>query len=127
DTLIEEHGFSDTLYPHMPLENGTVPANKFYQPAVGKKPLVPKHGNTLSVQLVINGMNLQPCQPLFFNACDAIILADEELTGGENFCTLWKVFSLRGLGTDASIQGHTPWGGGVRSNVSHFYCDFYIS
>ncbi|KAH7879431.1 extracellular elastinolytic metallo proteinase [Lentinula edodes] len=114
--LIEEHGFSDTLYPPMPLENGTVPANDFYRPAVGKKPLVPKHGNTLSVQLVINGMKLQPCQPSFFDARDAIILADEELTGGENFCTLWKAFSLRGLGTDASVQGRTPWGGGIRLN-----------
>ncbi|KAJ3850382.1 Fungalysin metallopeptidase-domain-containing protein [Lentinula lateritia] len=114
--LIEEHGFSDNLYPPMPFENGTVPANEFYRPAIGKKPLVPKHGNTLSVQLVINGMKLQPCQPSFFDARDAIILADEELTGGENFCTLWKAFSLRGLGTDASIQGRTPWGGGIRSN-----------
>ncbi|KAJ3746074.1 Fungalysin metallopeptidase-domain-containing protein [Lentinula detonsa] len=114
--LIEEHGFSETLYPPLPLENGTLPANDFYRPAAGKKPLVPKHGNTLSVQLVINGMKLQPCQPSFFDARDAIVLADEELTGGENFCTLWKAFSLRGLGTDASVQGRTPWGGGIRSN-----------
>ncbi|KAJ3773043.1 Fungalysin metallopeptidase-domain-containing protein [Lentinula raphanica] len=114
--LIEKHGFSETLYPPLPLENGTIPTNDFYRPAVGKKPLVPKHGNTLSVQLVINGMKLQPCQPSFFDARDAIILADEELTGGENFCTLWKAFSLRGLGTDANVQGRTPWGGGIRTN-----------
>jgi extracellular elastinolytic metalloproteinase len=114
--LIEEHGFSDTLYPPKPLENGTVPSGDFYRPAVGKKPLVPKHGNTLSVQLVVNGMKLQPCQPSFFDARDAIIQADEELTGGENFCTLWKAFSSRGLGTDASILGRTPWGGGIRQD-----------
>jgi len=114
--LIEEHGFSDSLYPPMPLENGTVPEGDFYRPAVGKKPLVPKHGNTLAVQLVINGMKLQPCQPSFFDARDAIILADQELTDGENFCTLWKSFSLRGLGTDADIVGRTPWGGGIRKD-----------
>lgn len=50
--LIEEHGFSDSLYPPLPLENGTVPTGHFYRPAVGKKPLVPKHGNSLSVQCV---------------------------------------------------------------------------
>jgi extracellular elastinolytic metalloproteinase len=114
--LIDKHGFSDSLYPPKPFENGTVPEGNFYRPAVGKKPLVPIHGNSLIVQLVINGMKLQPCQPSFFDARDAIILADQELTGGENFCTLWKAFSLRGLGMDASVIGRTPWGGGVRNN-----------
>jgi len=114
--LIEKHGFSDSLYPPMPFENGTVPVGDFYRPAVGKQPLVPIHGNTLAVQLVINGLKLQPCQPSFFDARDAIILADEELTGGENFCTLWKAFSARGLGKDATVQGRTPWGGGIRTN-----------
>ncbi|KIK64261.1 hypothetical protein GYMLUDRAFT_40547 [Collybiopsis luxurians FD-317 M1] len=114
--LIKEHGFSDTLYPPLPLENGTVPSDDFYRPVVGKKPLVPIHGNTLAVQLVINGMKLQPCQPSFFDSRDAIILADEELTGGENFCTLWKAFASRGLGTDSRVAGRTPWGGGIRTN-----------
>jgi extracellular elastinolytic metalloproteinase len=65
-------------------------------------------------------MKLQPCRPSFFDARDAIILADQQLTGGENFCTLWKAFSERGLGTDATVVGRTPWGGGVRTNVSIF-------
>ncbi|KAF5378931.1 hypothetical protein D9757_008746 [Collybiopsis confluens] len=114
--LIENYGFSDSLYPPLPLENGTVPSGDFYRPAVGKKPLVPKHGNTLAVQLVINAMKLQPCSPSFFDARDAIISADQELTGGENFCTLWDSFAIRGLGTDASVQGRTPWGGGIRND-----------
>ncbi|KAF5347213.1 hypothetical protein D9758_011045 [Tetrapyrgos nigripes] len=110
--LIAEHGFREDLFPPLPLENGTVPEGDFYRPST----VIPKHGNTLSVQLVLNGMKLQPCQPSFFDARDAIILADEQLTGGENFCTLWKAFSERGLGTDATIIGRTPWGGGVRTD-----------
>ncbi|KAK1235572.1 hypothetical protein PQX77_001193 [Marasmius sp. AFHP31] len=114
--LIADHGFSKTLFPPQPDANGTVPEGDFYRPRDGDKPLIPKHGNTLAVQLVITGMKLQPCQPSFFDARDAIILADKELTGGENFCTLWKGFSARGLGVDAQVTGRTPWGGGIRTD-----------
>ncbi|KAH8827182.1 Fungalysin metallopeptidase-domain-containing protein [Flagelloscypha sp. PMI_526] len=112
--LIAKHGFSDTLYPPLAYENGTVPEGDFYKKD-GEK-LIPKHGNSLSIQLVVNGMKLQPCQPSFFDARDAIIQADQELTGGENFCTLWEGFSSRGLGPAARVDGRTPWGGGIRTN-----------
>jgi extracellular elastinolytic metalloproteinase len=79
---------------------------------------VPKHGNSLIVQLVLNGMKLQQCRPGFFEARDAIIQADQVLTGGENFCDLWLGFAEKGLGVDATVQGRTPWGGGIRTNVS---------
>ncbi|KAJ7629500.1 Fungalysin metallopeptidase-domain-containing protein [Mycena polygramma] len=101
--LIEQHGFLDNLYPPAPLANGTVPEGDFYRPASGKKPLVPKHGNSLIFQLVLNAMKLQPCRPGFFEARDAIILAD---TG----------FSSKGLGPDANVVLRTPWGGGVRTD-----------
>jgi extracellular elastinolytic metalloproteinase len=68
-------------------------------------------------RLVLNAMKMQPCRPGFFEARDAIILADQELTGGENFCTLWRGFSSKGLGPDANVVLRTPWGGGVRTDV----------
>ncbi|KAF9005061.1 extracellular elastinolytic metallo proteinase [Cyathus striatus] len=106
--LIAKHGFSDSLFPSSSAD--------FYRPAEEGKPLIPKTGNALAVQLVLNGMKLQPCRPSFFDARDAIIQADQVLTGGENFCELWKGFSERGLGVDAKVEGRTPWGGGVRTN-----------
>ena len=72
----------------------------------------------IAVQLVLDGMKLQPCRPSFFDARDAIIAADRTLTGGENVCELWAGFASRGLGVDAKVEGRTPWGGGVRTNVS---------
>ena len=74
-------------------------------------------------RLVVNGMKLQACRPSFFDARDAIIQADQVLTGGENFCLLWEGFASRGLGQDATVRDRTPWGGGVRTNVSlpHFH------
>ena len=67
-------------------------------------------------------MKLQQCRPGFFEARDAIIQADQVLTGGENFCDLWLGFAEKGLGIDATVQGRTPWGGGIRKNVSTTSC-----
>ncbi|KAF7795913.1 hypothetical protein EIP86_007080 [Pleurotus ostreatoroseus] len=119
--LITKHGFSDTLFPPQQLPDGSIPDGDFYRPqeytAAGKpKPLVPRHGNSLAVQLVLDGMKLQPCRPSFFDARDAIVAADEALTGGENFCEIWTGFASRGLGPKARVDGRTPWGGGVRTN-----------
>ncbi|MCW2606882.1 MAG: Metalloprotease [Frankiales bacterium] len=62
-------------------------------------------GNNLAAQLVIDGMKFQPCRPGFVDGRDAILAADQALTGGENRCTLWAAFAKRGLGTNAS-QGN---------------------
>ncbi|CUA72823.1 Extracellular metalloproteinase 4 [Rhizoctonia solani] len=111
--MISIHGFSSTLLPPQPLSNGTVPVGDFYLPG---STLVPKHGNTLMIQLVILAMKLQPCRPSFFDARDAIMAADRFLTGGKNECELWVAFSSRGLGIDALLKGGTPWGGGHHVN-----------
>ncbi|KAI9439259.1 extracellular elastinolytic metallo proteinase [Lactarius indigo] len=119
--LITKHGFVESLFPPLPLEDGTIPLGDFYRvpefTATGvPKPLVPKHGNSLIVQLVLNGMKLQPCIPSFFDARDAIIQADKVLTGGENFCDLWLGFAERGLGVNAKVEDETPWERGVRTD-----------
>lgn len=79
-------------------------------------PVISAKTQTFFSRLVLNGMKLQPCRPSFFEARDAIIAADQVLTGGENFCDLWLGFGERGLGADADVKGKTPWGGGVRTD-----------
>jgi hypothetical protein len=58
-------------------------------------------GNNLALQLVMDGMKMQPCSPGFVDGRDAILAADDALTGGENACTIWRAFAGRGLGVDA--------------------------
>ena len=54
------------------------------------KPLVPKHRTSLITRPVVNGTNLPSCRPLFFEACDAIVQADQILTHDERE-RLWGI------------------------------------
>ncbi|HLP64290.1 T9SS-dependent M36 family metallopeptidase [Flavobacterium sp.] len=59
-------------------------------------------GNNRVLQLVIDGLKLQPCEPSFVDGRDALIAADQATTGGQDFCMIWEVFARRGLGLNAS-------------------------
>ncbi|KAJ7262686.1 hypothetical protein B0H12DRAFT_973717, partial [Mycena haematopus] len=50
--------------------------------------------------------------PGFVEARDATTVAHQQLTSGENVCTVWKGFSSRGLGPDADAILRTPCGEG---------------
>jgi extracellular elastinolytic metalloproteinase len=65
---------------------------------------VPTDGKYLAMKLVVDGMALQPCNPNFVQARDAIIDADKALTGGANKCALWTAFAKRGLGDGAKYS-----------------------
>ncbi len=75
--LVNQYGFSTDFY------NGTA-------------------GNNIAIQLVIDGMKLQPCSPGFVDARNAILLADQNNYGGANQCLIWTAFAKRGLGFSAS-------------------------
>lgn len=62
-------------------------------------------GNNLTMQLVLDGMKLQPSNPSFLQARDAILLADRNLTGGENQVEIWTAFARRGFGFGAVDGG----------------------
>jgi hypothetical protein len=74
-------------------------------------------GNNLAMQLVMDGLKLQPCSPGFVDARNAILYADDLLTGveddpetevnetigsGANRCVIWEAFAERGLGVGAT-------------------------
>ena len=58
-------------------------------------------GNHVAMQLVMDGLTLQPCSPGFVDVRDAILLADEINYGGANRCLIWETFARRGLGYSA--------------------------
>jgi hypothetical protein len=74
--LVDEHGFDPDLY------NGT-------------------GGNNIAIQLVMDGLKLQPCNPGFVDARDAILAADRASFDGANSCSIWRAFAKRGLGVNA--------------------------
>lgn len=59
-------------------------------------------GNNMALQLVMDGLKLQPCSPGFVNGRDAILEADEIANGGANKCLIWNAFAKRGLGLSAN-------------------------
>jgi hypothetical protein len=59
-------------------------------------------GNNIALQLVIDAMKIQPCNPSFIEARDAILMADEIDYEGAHHCSIWESFARRGLGTFAS-------------------------
>ena len=61
-----------------------------------------KSGNGIAVQLVIDGMKLQPCNPGILDARDAILAADKANNGGQNQKLIWDAFARRGMGYNAN-------------------------
>lgn len=59
-------------------------------------------GNNKVMQLVLDGLKLQPCSPDFIEGRDALLAADAATTGGADQCLIWEVFANRGLGINAS-------------------------
>jgi hypothetical protein len=80
-------------------------------------------GNNLAIQLILDGMKLQPCSPGFVNGRDAILLADQNLTGGQNQCLLWTAFAKRGLGFSASQGSNNSTGDGTQAFDLPAACD----
>lgn len=63
-------------------------------------------GNNKIMDLVMLAMKLQPCNPDFITGRDAILDADQQLTGGVNKCMIWEAFARRGVGVNATSGGN---------------------
>jgi extracellular elastinolytic metalloproteinase len=62
-------------------------------------------GNNLALELVMDGLKLQACDPSMLDGRDAILSADAIANGGANECTIWAAFAKRGIGFGASDDG----------------------
>ncbi|KAF9262331.1 hypothetical protein L218DRAFT_1000830 [Marasmius fiardii PR-910] len=61
-------------------------------------------GNIVFLQLFVDALALQPCNPSFPQARDAWIQADASRYGSANKCLLWRVFASRGLGVGTALH-----------------------
>jgi len=59
-------------------------------------------GNNIVMQLVMDGLKLQPCSPGFIDGRNAILEADRLANNGVNRDRIWEVFAARGLGASAT-------------------------
>lgn len=79
-------------------------------------------GNSMAINLVMQGLKLQPCSPGFVDGRNAILTADSLLYGGENACLIWDVFARRGLGYYASQGSSSSSTDGVADFNSYPFC-----
>lgn len=62
----------------------------------------PNSGNARAIQLVMDGMKLQPCLPGFLDGRNGIMAADIVNYNGADTCLISEVFARRGMGYFAS-------------------------
>jgi len=72
-------------------------------------------GNNKAMQLVIDGLKLQKCNPGFVDARNAILLADSINNGFAHKELLWRNFARRGLGFSADQKLNTSRSDGVQA------------
>jgi hypothetical protein len=87
----------------------------------------PNSGNARVLQLVMDGLKLQACNPSFIDGRDAIIQADEVKTGGADKCMIWKAFARRGLGVAASTGSKTVGTDQVENFTYPAECDVILA
>jgi hypothetical protein len=63
-------------------------------------------GNVLALQLLMDSLKLVGCRPTINDSRDSIIQADQNLTGGANFCSIWSAFARRGWGLSSNSGGN---------------------
>jgi hypothetical protein len=87
--LIDKYGFSSDL------------ADGYHAGVTGQDA-----GNNLALQLVMDSLKIMPSNPTFLQGRDAILQADQALTGGANQLLIWTAFARRGMGYSAKDGGN---------------------
>jgi uncharacterized repeat protein (TIGR01451 family) len=79
-------------------------------------------GNALAMRLVIEGMKEQPCSPGLIDGRDAILAADQAITGGANFCIIYGAFARRGFGFNADSGDSDSTTDNIEDFLNHPDC-----
>ena len=87
--LINKYGFSSDI-------------SDGYHPGVAGQDA----GNNLALQLVMDSLKIMPSNPTFLQGRNAILQADQALTGGANQLLIWRAFARRGMGFSAKDGGN---------------------
>ncbi len=77
-------------------------------------------GNNKVMRLVIDAMKLTPANPSLIQCRDAIIQADQNTTGGQDYCMIWKTFARRGMGINATSGSISGGAAGIQDQVEDF-------
>ena len=59
-------------------------------------------GARLADTLVLRGLQVGICDPSFIDTRDAILMADQQMNGGENRALIWRAFASHGVGMSAA-------------------------
>ncbi len=79
-------------------------------------------GNGKMVRLVFDAMKMQPCNPGFLDARDAILSADRADFNGDNQCLIWETFARRGLGYNADQGSPASYTDNTQGFKTNPYC-----
>ncbi|KAH6573489.1 hypothetical protein BASA60_005998 [Batrachochytrium salamandrivorans] len=63
-----------------------------------------KQGNIMFLQLFVGALMIQPCDPTFDSACDAMLAADDAYYGGIHKHLIRQGFAKRGLGSVSQLD-----------------------
>lgn len=83
-------------------------------------------GNNTALKLVIEGMKLQPCNPGYLDARDAILAADEMLYANKHRCLIWTAFAGRGMGALADQGSNDVAGDETEDDQLPVFCQTAI-
>ena len=75
------------------------------------------------MKLVLDAIKIDGCSPSFITGRDAILQADQEATGGENYELIWRVFARRGVGYSATSGASNTGVAGIKDNPTTLYTD----
>ncbi|RKP23379.1 Fungalysin metallopeptidase-domain-containing protein [Syncephalis pseudoplumigaleata] len=62
------------------------------------------HSNTYVMQIIVDSMQLMPCNPTFIHGRDALLMADTERSGGKYMCEIYAAFAKWGVGYRAKSE-----------------------